>query len=198
MDALPVFACTICVYRDILISSPLWNGPEAAPRWWRVGVFFLWQLMVYRLSMHDLSLGQVDLAPGRETRLAGMKEGVGSREQIGLFGLRSGLVVVYQLLSKYFPKSNTFNLPTLTFRIYILNPRAQLSYFCTDSLPYSPALVWLVTHAWDTHYVNRGPLHCHSNVRKIPPFWVTGGREIKYIYKIRNYSHKIAKRMLHM
>lgn len=119
MYPLPVSPCTIYVYNDILISSPAWNAIEGTPPLRRGGVSPESAHPAHILnapSVHGVIVPWTMWS--KEIEEEGLGEGPEKKQDLSHFrgelSSRPGLVVVYQILSKFFPKSNTLNLTTLT------------------------------------------------------------------------------------
>ena len=119
---LPVSPCTIYVYNDILISSSAWNGYiiEGTPPLKTGGRHFSWVSSPCTHS-HCTFYPQGDCSWTtwrKEIEEEGLGEGPEKKRDLSHFrgelSSRPRLVVVYQILSKFFPKSNTLNLTTLT------------------------------------------------------------------------------------
>lgn len=127
---LPVSPCIICVYNDILISSPAWMEWKPPPPGRRA--FLLSNLMLCTFSVYHLSAGWLVIGP-RENEVE--EEGIGEEQERkcdlshfrGELSSRPGLVVVYQILSKPFPRSNTLSLTAWTTQNIHFKPQSLLS-----------------------------------------------------------------------
>lgn len=98
----------------------------------------------------------------------------------GELSSRSGLGVVYQNLSKAFPKSNTLNLTTLATQDTHFKPQSSAQAFCQhwQSLPELWSCHELHSCSWRRYWPSKQKTSesFHSNFRKPPWLWITGRR----------------------
>lgn len=182
MYPLPICPCTIYVYNDISISSPAWNRIEAAPPL-KGRVHFFWVSSPYaHFSMHHLSTGWWVLGPRGEMRWRKRgrgRDGKGNWTFLisrGELSSRPELVVVYQITSKSFPKSNTLNLTTLTTQDIYFKPLSSARHSISALTATARIIILSCRSSWIRYLPSKQKTSesFHSNFRKPPQFWIIG------------------------